>query len=185
MGHVASTGEPYDAGDVRNDPYYLNTVPETLSELCVPIKSGENLIGVINAESSQLNFFSEDDERLLNTIAGTLATAIEKLRLFDSERTRRQEAETLRQVAQVVTASLDINEVIRLMLDQLKHLFVFNTASVVLLGESGQPDLVAGMDYASEKLASQAPNGLLKDNAVLRQMAARPETGFIQYNRWS
>ena len=171
MGHVASTGEPYYAGDVRSDPYYMNTVPETLSELSVPIKSGETLIGVINAESRQLNFFSEDDGRLLNTIAGTLATVIEKLRLFDSERTRRQEAETLRQVAQVVTASLDINEVIRLMLDQLKHLFAFNTASVLLVGESGQPDVIAGMDYTNQELRSQAPNRLLNDSAALRQMA--------------
>ncbi|MGA2505727.1 MAG: GAF domain-containing protein, partial [Anaerolineales bacterium] len=141
------------------------------SELCVPIKSGENLIGVINAESRQINFFSEDDVRLLNTIAGSLATVIEKLRLFDSERTRRQEAETLRQVAQVVTASLDINEVIRLMLDQLKHLFAFNTASVLLVGESGQPDLISGMDYTSDKLTNQTPNGLLKNSVALRQMA--------------
>jgi GAF domain-containing protein len=171
MGHVATTGEPYYARDVRNDPYYLNTVPETLSEICVPIKSGENLVGVINAESRQINYFSEDDERLLNTIAGTLATVIEKLTLFDSERIRRLEAETLRQVAQVVTASLDINEVIRLMLDQLKNLFEFHTASVLLLGESGQPDLIAEMDYVTDKLTSYAPNGLLKDSANLRQMA--------------
>jgi putative nucleotidyltransferase with HDIG domain len=171
MGYVATTGEPYCAVDVRNDPHYRNTVPETLSELCVPIKVGENLIGVINAESRRLNFFSEDDERLLNTIAGTLATVIEKLNLFDSEHTRRQEAETLRQVAQVVTASLDINEVIRLMLDQLKHLFAFDTASVLLLDESGQPDLIAAMDYTNEKLTSQVPNEHLKASITLRQMA--------------
>jgi PAS domain S-box-containing protein/putative nucleotidyltransferase with HDIG domain len=171
MGHVVTTGEPYLAADVRNDPHYLNTVPETLSELCVPIKVGETLIGVINAESRQLNNFSEDDERLLNTIAGTLATVIEKIRLFDAEHTRRQEAETLRQVAQVVTASLDVNEVIQLMLDQLKHLFAFDTASVLLLGESGQPDLVAGMNLANEELTRQAANKLLKDSPIIKQMA--------------
>jgi PAS domain S-box-containing protein len=171
MGYVASTGEPYCAADVRNDPHYLNTVPETLSELCVPIKVGEKLIGVINAESRQLNFFSEDDERLLNTIASTLGTAIEKLRLFDAEHTRRQEAETLRQVAQVVNASLDVNEVIRLMLDQLKNLFAFDTASVLLLGELGQPDLIAGRDYTNEKMTGRAVNELLKDSSILKQMA--------------
>jgi PAS domain S-box-containing protein len=171
MGYVASTREPYCAADVRNDPHYLNTVPETFSELCVPIKVGEELIGVINAESRQLDFFSEDDERLLNTIASTLGTAIEKLHLFDAEHTRRQEAETLRQVAQVVNASLDVNEVIRLMLDQLKNLFAFDTASVLLFGESGQPDLIAGRDYANEKTTSQTANELLKDSPILKQMA--------------
>jgi PAS domain S-box-containing protein/putative nucleotidyltransferase with HDIG domain len=178
MGHVASTCEPYCAPDVSTDPNYLNTVPETLSELCVPIKVGDHLLGVINAESRQLAFFSEDDERLLTTIAGTLATVIEKLRLFDLEHLRRQEAETLRQVAQVVTASLDIREVIRLMLVQLKHLFTFNTASVLLLNESGQPDLLTAMDFDNEKLTSKVPNGELKDSLVLRKMAhdLKPQT---------
>ena len=119
----------------------------------------------------RLNFFSEDDERLLNTIAGTLATVIEKLRLFDSERLRRREAETLRLVAQVVTASLDTNEVIRLMLDQLKHLFIFDTAWVLLFGKSGQPALIAGMDFSTDKLTSLVPNELVKDSPVLKQMA--------------
>ena len=171
MGYVASTGEPYRAPDVRNDPHYLSSVPETLSELCVPIKVGEKVIGVINAESRQLNFFSEDDELLLNTIAGTLATTIEKLHLFDSEHNRRQEAETLRQVAQVVSASLDVNEVVRRMLDQLKQLFAFDTASVLLLGDQGQPDLIAGMDYVKEKRTSLAANKLLKASPILEQMA--------------
>ncbi len=170
MGHVASTCETYNVPDVRNDPHYLNTVPDILSELCVPIVVGENLLGVINAESSQPGYFSDDDERLLKTIAGTLATVIEKLRLFDLEHLRRQEAETLRQVAQVVTASLDIREVIRLMLDQLKNLFTFNTASVLLLGKSGQPDLLTAMDFDNESLTSKVPNGELKNSPVLRQM---------------
>ena len=171
MGHVASTGESHVTADVRKDPYYRNTVPTTLSECCVPIKVGKKLLGVINAESHQLNYFKEDDERLLNTIAGTLAIAIEKLHLFDAEHIRLKEAETLRQVAQVVTTSLDVNEVIRLMLDHLKQLFAFDTASVLLLGESGKPDLIAGMDYANEKTTGQAANELLKDSPLLKQMA--------------
>ena len=171
MGHVASTGEPHTTRDVRIDPLYLNTVPETLSECCVPIKVDGKLIGVINAESRLLNYFTEDDERLLNTIAGTLATVIEKIRLFDAEHIRRQEAETLRQAAQVVTASLDVNEVLQLMLDQLKHLFAFDTASVLLLGDSGQPDFIAGVNYANEELTRQAANKLLKDSQIFKQMA--------------
>jgi PAS domain S-box-containing protein/putative nucleotidyltransferase with HDIG domain len=170
IGHVASTGESYRAVDVHTDPYFLKTVPATLSELCVPIKIGEKLVGVINAESHQLNFFSEDDERLMTTIAGTLATTIERIQLFDAERARRQEAEALRQVTQVVTTSLDVNEVVRLMLDQLKNLFSFDTASVLLMGESGKPTLVAGVNFINENLTSQAVGELLKDSPILKQM---------------
>ena len=55
VGHVASTGEPCCIRDVRKYPQYLKIVPETRSELCVPIKVGEKVIGVINAESHQVS----------------------------------------------------------------------------------------------------------------------------------
>lgn len=179
MGHVASTGLPYRVADAPRDAYYVASVPETRSEICVPIKVGDKLFGVINAESRELNYFSADDERLLTTIAGTLATACEKLGLFESEHNRRQEAETLRQVAQVVTSSLDMDEVVRLMLHQLKALFSFDTASVLLIGKEGQPGKFAGMDYANEKPTSQAADELLKNSVILKQMAADMEPVII------
>ena len=82
----------------------------------------DKLIGVINAESRQLEFFSDDDERLLTTIAGTLATAIEKLHLFDAEHTRRLEAEMLREAAVAVSSSLDIHQVLDAILVSLNRL---------------------------------------------------------------
>jgi len=147
MGHVASTREVYCTADVRNDPHYLNTVPETLSELCVPIQVGEKLIGVINAESRQLNFFSEDDNRLLTTIAGTLATVIEKLHLFDAEHTRLQESETLREAAAVVASTLDQDRAIQLILDQLARVVPYDSASILIM-KNGYLEIVGGKGWA-------------------------------------
>jgi len=53
------------------------------SELCVPIKSGQKVLGVINNESDELDAFSKEDERLLQTVAGQLAAGIEKVRYFE------------------------------------------------------------------------------------------------------
>ena len=133
VGRVFSTGLSYCCVDVRTDPYYSGIIPETLSELCVPIKVGEKVIGVINAESHLIDFFNEDDERLLGTIADTLATALEKLRLFEAEHTRRQEAETLRQAAAAVSSSLDLHEVLNTILISLKQVVPYDSASVILL----------------------------------------------------
>jgi diguanylate cyclase (GGDEF)-like protein len=52
----------------------------------VPIKFKENILGVINAESTKPDAFTADDERLLVTLAGQLATAIEQLRRAQAER---------------------------------------------------------------------------------------------------
>ena len=146
-GFVASTGLPYCAADVRSDPHYLNSLPETQSELCVPIKIGDRLIGVINAESHQLDFFKEEDERLLTTIAGTLATSIEKLQLFAAEHTRRLEAETLREAAAAVSSSLEINQVLDTILISLKRVVPYDSASVFLL-EGDHIRLVAAQGFA-------------------------------------
>jgi putative methionine-R-sulfoxide reductase with GAF domain len=84
-GLVVSSGRPLRIGDVRQVPEYIEISPDIRSELCVPIISDDRVTGVINIESSKLNAFDEADERLIRTIAGGLATAIQKIRLFDAE----------------------------------------------------------------------------------------------------
>jgi hypothetical protein len=59
---------------------YVDVDERTVSELCVPIKFKERILGVINAESTKKGAFTEDDERLLITLAGQIATALEQIR---------------------------------------------------------------------------------------------------------
>jgi GAF domain-containing protein len=80
-------------GDVRLCPYYVSASLPVMSELCVPLVVGNRVIGVLNAESYDLDYFGAADERLLVAVAGTLATAIEKVRLLETERYRLQELE--------------------------------------------------------------------------------------------
>ncbi len=101
-GAVAARGQPWRLPDVLNEPAYYAADPTIRSELCVPLKAGERVIGVINAESRRANAFSEDDERLLATVAGQLATAIERARLLEAERAARDRLRWLTQ--QVVSA---------------------------------------------------------------------------------
>jgi light-regulated signal transduction histidine kinase (bacteriophytochrome) len=79
-GRVAQTGQIMNIPDVAMEPAYLATNAATKSELCVPLRDGDRVIGVINVESRNPNAFSDADERLLSTIAGQLALAIVRLR---------------------------------------------------------------------------------------------------------
>jgi diguanylate cyclase (GGDEF)-like protein len=85
-GLVAKSGQPTRVGNVRRVPEYVDVDHRTISELCVPIKFRERVLGVINAESTKRDAFSADDERLLVTLAGQLATAIEQFRKAKTER---------------------------------------------------------------------------------------------------
>ncbi len=80
VGEVAASGRPRRVPDVRQVPSYVAVRPGVLSELGVPIKIGDRVLGVINLESPELDAFADADERLLTTIAGHLATALERLR---------------------------------------------------------------------------------------------------------
>ena len=85
-GQVARTGKTQRIGNVHRVEEYMEIDERTLSELCVPIKFKEQILGVINAESVKLDAFTEEDERLLITLAGQIATAMEQIRRAQAER---------------------------------------------------------------------------------------------------
>jgi signal transduction histidine kinase/ActR/RegA family two-component response regulator len=86
IGAVAASGETILLADVAADSHYQEADPRTRSELCVPLKIGERVIGLINVESDQLGFFTASDRRLLETLAYNLSIIIENLRLLEEVR---------------------------------------------------------------------------------------------------
>ena len=90
-GWVAQSGQNVRLGDVRQDARYFSIRDDIRSELCVPLKAGDQVIGVINIESLEVDAYSESDERVLETIAAQVSIAIQNARLF--EQVQRQTAE--------------------------------------------------------------------------------------------
>jgi PAS domain S-box-containing protein len=82
IGWVCSHGKALRISDVSADPLYIESLPGTKSELCVPLQIGGRVIGCVNVESQSENAFSEHDERLLSTLAGQTAIAIENAQLY-------------------------------------------------------------------------------------------------------
>jgi signal transduction histidine kinase len=82
--HVVRTRESLNIPDVRKDERYLFGLKGSRSELCVPIKVGDKVIGVIDVESTDLNAFSKEDQRLLETLASQAAIAIENAKLLET-----------------------------------------------------------------------------------------------------
>ncbi len=110
-GSVAATGQPIRTGDTTRVPEYFSMYMKTRSELCVPVKMGERMIGVINAENARLDAFTEADERLLITIAGQLATAIDRLRASSTERRWMEKLAALYRASQEVISTLDAEQI--------------------------------------------------------------------------
>src|SRR5215207_3612642 len=137
-GRVATTGESVVAGDIAKEPFYLKATNGVQSELCVPIISRGQVIGVINAESKETNAFSGRDERLLVTIAHTMATATDKLRSFEEARLRAIELEALYQASRSLALSLEPEIIGRNLVMTMDDLLGYEFASVHLLDDQGQ-----------------------------------------------
>jgi len=88
VGWVAQTGEPILANDVSEDPRYraVEALKDTKSELAVPVKLGNQVIGVLDIESTEVDAFGEADLYTAQTLADQLAVAIENARLYDETR---------------------------------------------------------------------------------------------------
>ena len=95
--------------DVSQDPRHVVISEEVSgSELCVPLKVGSRMLGVLNAESRQRNHFAPTDQQLLQTLADQAAVAIENAKLFEQVQSHAEQLE--RRVANRTAELAQLNE---------------------------------------------------------------------------
>ncbi len=84
VGYVTGTGEPHIVLDVGADAVHFNNplLPETRSEMALPLKLGAQIIGALDVQSRKEGAFDEEDATVLRTMADQLAIAIENARLL-------------------------------------------------------------------------------------------------------
>ncbi len=83
VGAAATLREPVVVPDVAADPRYLMVNPETRSELAIPMIHKGKVIGVLDLESPQLNYFTDDHVQTLSILAANLAVSVENARLYE------------------------------------------------------------------------------------------------------
>ncbi|MDQ2691110.1 MAG: GAF domain-containing protein, partial [Chloroflexota bacterium] len=95
VGRVAATGEPRVTLNTGNDAVYFNNpfLPNTRSEMALPLKVESRVIGVLDVQSDQLQAFSDDDVAIMQILADQLAIAIERTRLLQEVEVNLRELE--------------------------------------------------------------------------------------------
>jgi PAS domain S-box-containing protein len=174
-GLVAQTGESLIIDDYRLFGTKIDVDLEVQGQtavLTVPMIVRGQVIGVLQVvDDCEKRQFNTTDQEMLTLFADQAAIAIENARLLQAERAARIHAETLREVARVLSGSLDLKEVLHLLQEQLARVLVFDTTSVVILDDEGQPELIAGFGYHDEALTSKAATDLLKESPIIKKMA--------------
>ncbi len=137
VGTVARTGKPILLPNVHQAPEYVPTSLPTDAELCVPIRLGDRILGVLDVENFGVGSLTRSDLELLGTLAAQVAVAIENVRLFEAEQKRRRQAEALRELSTAITSSLDLREVARKALLGLKETVPYDSAAISLIERDG------------------------------------------------
>ena len=96
VGYVTSTGNPRIALDTGADAVFFDNpdLPETRSEMALPLRVGTTTVGALDVQSIEPNAFSEEDVEVLSILADEVSVAIENARLYEESQRVLADAQT-------------------------------------------------------------------------------------------
>jgi len=135
-GTAAATGRAVRVADVREDPRYINIIDSVRSELVVPLVVKGQSIGVLDIQSTQVDYFTRDQQSVLTLMASRLAVAIENARLFERVRSQADTLLVLNEVGREANSILDVEELLRRAAELVKRVINYQILGILLYDEA-------------------------------------------------
>ncbi|MBN1922819.1 MAG: GAF domain-containing protein [Anaerolineae bacterium] len=161
-----------DAPAVYNE--FLNTphVKANIhSWLGAPLLIGNEPIGMIALDKHDPGFYTQEHARLAEAFAAQAAIAVANSQLFEAEREQRELAEALAQAAAAVTATLDLNEVLDRILEQVERIVTGDACNVMLIdGDYARAVRFRGYENPRSSSARAQSPMLIAETGTLRRM---------------
>jgi len=133
IGTAAATRRPVHAPDVSKDPRYINGLENTRSELALPLIARDEVLGVLDCQSEQANYFDPETIDLLRLFSTQASIALQNARLYSQEQRKAAQLEAINLIARQTTAVLDINELLGRVCEFLLQAFPIEHVAVMLL----------------------------------------------------
>ncbi len=136
--NVARTGKSMLANDVSQEPLFKpsrNAPNETKSEMTIPLKFGENVLGILDLQSNETDKFNQSQLDLFEGLAAGIALSIRNATLFRTENWRRKVAEIFKDVAGLLSSNLALDALLEKILSQLEQTLPCDASAIWLLDE--------------------------------------------------
>jgi two-component system NtrC family sensor kinase len=137
IGRCAELGAPVLIDDIRNDPRSVRREVDEQegirSMLCVPLRVRGTTIGVLSAFATRPAAFTADSQRILELFAEQAGIAIHNAQLFEQSVRHARETRALFEAGRAVTASLDLNETMRVIMEQAKSVLDVESCGIMTL----------------------------------------------------
>ena len=138
VGEVAQNRQPMLVNDVTQAPNYINANPGVRSELAVPLITRNRLIGVIDIQAEQPNYFTQEHLHLLTLTASRIAGAIENARLYTRVSRQAQTLQVLNEISREITSILDPAELLQRVGELVRRIIDYQMFSIWLVNERDQ-----------------------------------------------
>lgn len=103
------------------------------TQVKMPLIAQNQLIGALNLATHNSTHFTQEHITITQEIATSLAIGLQQARLYQSERRQREQAEALRAIGEALNATLDFDEVLHLILDQLTKVVPYDSANILFI----------------------------------------------------
>src|SRR5947209_8383394 len=131
-GTAAKQKRPLYAPDVSKDARYVSSAKATRSELAIPLMVRDEVVGVLDCQSENLDHFDKETIDLLTLFSTQASMALQNARLYSLERHRAQQLEAINAIAQQTTAMLDVKELLAKVCMLIQNAFRVSHVSVLL-----------------------------------------------------
>jgi sigma-B regulation protein RsbU (phosphoserine phosphatase) len=135
VGRAAKSRRSVLVNNVKDDPTYIPSLPSIRSELAVPLISKGRLIGVLDLEAAQPDFFNDSHVSLLELLASRMALAIENARLYRRTLRQARTLQLLNEISRELSSVLVLGELLRKIGTLTKKLVDYHRFGILLADE--------------------------------------------------
>lgn len=141
-GWVATHRKPLRVNDISKDTRYIQISSNTRSELALPLIFRNELLGVLNVESEQVDAYNENDEEMLGTLAGSLAAIIANARLVEQIRKQAERERLLHEISSKIRRSTDMHTILSTTVQELRRVTGAQRAQIKIGVEENEPEQI-------------------------------------------
>ncbi|HKS72317.1 MAG TPA: sensor domain-containing diguanylate cyclase [Terriglobales bacterium] len=134
-GLAALQKRPIYSPDVSKDGQYIPSTKKTRSEVAIPLMVRDEVVGVLDCQSENLDHFDAETIDLLTLFSTQASMALQNARLYSLERRRALQLEAINAIAQQTTAVLELKELLSKVCLLIQHAFQISHVSVLLKEE--------------------------------------------------
>jgi sigma-B regulation protein RsbU (phosphoserine phosphatase) len=138
VGEVAQSRQPMLVNDVTKAENYINANPGVRSELAVPLITKNHVIGVIDIQAEQPDYFKPEHLHLLTLTASRIAGAIENARLYTRVARQAQTLQVLNEISREITSILDPDELLQKVGQLVRRIIDYQMFSIWLVNDRDQ-----------------------------------------------